>query len=318
MTVVFRSPIANLKFMDMQDLLIRYTLDVMHCEQNVAKNILKTVTGEKDTVKVRRDLQRRGIRRHLWLTPNPRRNGGMLKPMAPYVLTNDEFDAFANTLESLKPPTGLVSNMAQHIRKKKFGGLKSHDYHVLMQQLMPLALRGLLQRGPRMAVMRICRVFRKICASVWDPSEIQALNADVARSMALLEIHFPPSFFDVMTHLVYHLVDELDVCGPVACRWMYPIERYMKTLKEYVRNTARPEACMAEGYVRDECLGFTTEYLQRFEVVDRRVWDADEEYGDAEEVLEGAGVKYLMSPALRDLAHQYALSNLSLMEPWHR
>ena len=31
-----------------------------------------------------------------------------------------------------------------------------------------------------------------------------------------------------------------------------------------------------------------TKYLQRFEVVDRRVWDADEEYGDAEEVVEGA------------------------------
>ncbi len=92
----------------------------------------------------------------------------------------------------------------------------------------------------------------------------------------------------------------------------------MKTLKHYVRNAARSEACMAEGYVRDECLGFTTEYLHRFEVVDRRVWDADEEYGDAEEVVEGAGSKYLMSATLRDLAHQYALSNLSIMEPWHR
>ena len=75
---------------------------------------------------------------------------------------------------------------------------------------------------------------------------------------------------------------------------------------------------MAEGYVRDKCLGFITEYLQRFEVVDRQVWDVDEVYGDAEEVVEGVGVKYLMSPVLRDLAHQYALSNLSLMEPWHR
>ena len=56
----------------------------------------------------------------------------------------------------------------------------------------------------------------------------------------------------------------------------------------------------------------------RFKVVDRRVWDADEEYGDVEEVVEGAGAKYLMSPALRDLAHQYALSNLSLMAPWHK
>ena len=60
------------------------------------------------------------------------------------------------------------------------------------------------------------------------------------------------------------------------------------------------------------------EYLQRFEVVDRRVWDADEEYGDAEEVLEGAGSNYVMSPPLRELAHQYVLTNISLLEPWHR
>lgn len=30
-------------------LLIRYTLDVMHCEQNLSKNILKTIIGLKDT-----------------------------------------------------------------------------------------------------------------------------------------------------------------------------------------------------------------------------------------------------------------------------
>jgi hypothetical protein len=30
-----------------------------------------------------------------------------------------------------------------------------------------------------------------------------------------------------------------------------------------VRNMARPEASMAEGYVKDECIGFITEYLQR-------------------------------------------------------
>ncbi len=290
----------------------------MHCEQNFSKNILKTVTGHKDTVKVRRDLQRRGIRPHLWLIPNPKKKGKMLKPAAPYVLTSEEFEVFSSVIENLKSPSGHVSNMAQYIRKRTFGGLKSHDYHVLMQQIMPLALRGLLQPGPRMAVMRISKVFRRICHSVWNPLEIEALRADVARSMALLEIHFPPSFFDIMTHLLYHLVDELDICGPVSTRWMYPIERYMKTLKHYVRNMARPEASMAEGYARDECMGFITEYFHKFEVVDRRVWDADEEYGDAEEVLEGAGTKYLMTPTLRDVAHQYALTNLSLMAPWHR
>ena len=135
-------------------------------------------------------------------------------------------------------------------------------------------------------------MFRRICNKVYNPIEFEGLRVDVARSMALLEIHFPPSFFDIMTHLVYHLVEELDLCGSVSTRWMYPVERYMKTLKHYVRNMARPEASMAEGYVKDECLGFITEYMQRFEVVDRRVWDADEEYGDAEEVLEGAGTSF--------------------------
>ncbi len=44
-----------------------------------------------------------------------------------------------------------------------------------------------------------------------------------------------------MTHLLCHLVDELDLCGPVATRWMYPIERYMKILKICVPNMARLE-----------------------------------------------------------------------------
>jgi hypothetical protein len=111
-----------------------------------------------------------------------------------------------------------------------------------------------------------------------------------------------------MTHLVYHLVDELNLCGSVSTRWMYHVERYMKTLKHYVRNMARPEAYMAEGYVKDECLGSITEYLRRFEIVDRRVWDADQEYEDAEEVLEGVGSSYLMT--LREFAHQYVLTNI--------
>jgi hypothetical protein len=67
----------------------------------------------------------------LWLTANQR--GKMMKPQASYVLTPTEFEVFAQTLESLKFPTGYSSNLGKHIRGKKFGALKSHDYHVLMQ-----------------------------------------------------------------------------------------------------------------------------------------------------------------------------------------
>jgi hypothetical protein len=283
---------------------------------NLAKNFLKTICGNKDTVKVRRDLQRRNIRKHLWLTANSGKGGKIMKPQASYVLTPEEFELFVKTIETLKMPSGYSSTLGKHIRGKQFGSLKSHDYHILMQQIMPLALRGLLKPRARMAVMRICKIFRRICTKVYNPADFESLQVDVAESMALLEMEFPPSFFDIMTHLPYHLVQELDLCGPVSTRWMYPIERYMKTLKGYVCNMARPEASMAEGYVKDECIGFVTEYLQSFDIVHRRVWDADEEYGDAEEAVEGAGKP--LSSALRDTAHNYVLRNVAVMQPWLR
>jgi hypothetical protein len=169
-----------------------------------------------------------------------------------------------------------------------------------------------------MAIMRMCKIFRCLCTKVYNPANFESLQMDVAESMALLEMEFPPSFFDIMTHLPYHLVEELDLCRPVSTRWMYPIERYMKTLKGYVRNMARPEASMAEGYVKEECIGFVTEYLQRFDVLHRRVWDADKEYGDVDEALEGAGKPYVMTTALRDIAHEYVLQNVAIMQPWLR
>ena len=286
----------------------------MHCEMNFAKNILKTITGKKDTVKVRRDLQQRNIRPHLWLTRHPRNHTKMVKPATSYVMTESEFQVFVKCIESLKTLIGYSSDLGKHLWKKNFGGLKSHDYHVLMQQILPLALRDLMQVGPRMAVIRMSKVFCRICTKVYNPAEIESLEAEVAETMSLLEMEFPPSFFDIVTHLPYHLVQELDLCGPVSAKWMYPIERYMKTLMNHIRNMARPEACMAEGYLKDECIGFITEYLQSFEVTNRCVWDADEEYGDAEEVLQGAGKAYVMTLALRDLAHQYVLSNASCLE----
>lgn len=242
----------------------------------------------------------------------------MVKPRAPYVLSDAEFEKFVKCIESLKTPSGYSSDLGKCLRKKNFGGLKSHDYHILMQQVMPLALRGLMEPGPRLAIMRMCRVFRRLCTKVYNPADFPSLEADVAESMALLEIQFPPSFFDIMTHLPYHLATELDLCGPVSARWMYPVERFMKVLKNHVRNMARPEACMAEGYMKDECIGFITEYLHRFEGTQRRVWDEDEEYGDAEEVLQGAGKPYVMNPEMVTVAHQYVLSNASAMQDLYR
>jgi hypothetical protein len=91
------------------------------------------------------------------LIANFRKGGKMLKLATPYVLIAVEFDIFAYVIENLKTLIGHVSTMAQYISWKKFGGLKSHDYHVLMQQILSFIFRCLLAPRPQMAIMKILK-----------------------------------------------------------------------------------------------------------------------------------------------------------------
>jgi hypothetical protein len=43
-----------------------------------------------------------------------------------------------------------------------------------MQQFLPLALRGLLAPRLQKVVMRVSKVFRRICNKVWNSSEIDS------------------------------------------------------------------------------------------------------------------------------------------------
>ena len=67
--------------------------------------------------------------------------------------------------------------------------------------------------------------------------------------------------FDIMVHLVVHLVKEIRLCGPVFLRWMYPVEQYMKMLKGYTKNQHRPKASIVERYVAEECIKFYSQYI---------------------------------------------------------
>ena len=102
---------------------------------------------------------------------------------------------------------------------------------------------------------------------------MEKAQEDIIQILCKLELIFPPAFFDIMVHLVLHLPEEAILGGPVFMRWMYPFERYMKKLKNYVGNKARSEGSIAEGYVADEALTFCSMYFQdietRFNRLDR-------------------------------------------------
>ncbi|GKC02977.1 hypothetical protein Tco_0994587 [Tanacetum coccineum] len=86
-------------------------------------------------------------------------------------------------------------------------------------------------------------------------------QSKVINILCNLELIYPPAFFDIMIHLVIHLPLEAIFDGPIRPRWMYPFERYMKKLKNYVRNKAKLEGLIAEGYVAKEALTFSSYYF---------------------------------------------------------
>jgi hypothetical protein len=91
-----------------------------------------------------------------------------------------------------------------------------------------------MQENTWKTIMWLSRVIRWICGKIINPNEMPIFKEDVATTLCMLEMEMPPSFFDVMTHLMLHLVEELDVCGSAHIRWMYYIEQMNKVLKGYV------------------------------------------------------------------------------------
>ena len=169
------------------------------------------------------------------------------------------------------------------------------------------------------AIIRLSRVFKKICSKTVNMEERETLFEDCAETLCLLEKEFPPSFFDVMVHLTIitiHLVQELFLCGPVHIRWMYPYERYFKTLKSFVRNMAKPEGCIAKAYEVEESCGLVSEYLSENVGSFRRVWESNQDPEMQDTKLEGNAKQRPLDPILHRHLHSFVIGNADVVEPY--
>ena len=88
---------------------------------------------------------------------------------------------FCQTLSQLKVPEGYYSNMRNLVSMEdlKLYGLKLHDYHTLMQQLLPMSLRSLLPKHVRHAICRLSFFFNALCSKVVDVPALDKLQNDV-------------------------------------------------------------------------------------------------------------------------------------------
>lgn len=201
-----------------KDNLLPHNLDVMHIEKNFGDNLMHTLLNvsqkSRDHISSRRDLQEMGIRKSL----HPREvNGKTIILPACYTLSKDNKYLFLKVLKEVKVPDGYAPNISRRInlRDRTISGLKSHDTHVMMQQLFPLAIRRVLPKHIVKPLIELCNFFRQLCLKANRVIDLENMENQIALTLCHLEKIFPPSFFDSMEHLPIHLAEEAILAGPV-------------------------------------------------------------------------------------------------------
>ncbi|XP_052193807.1 uncharacterized protein LOC127802149 [Diospyros lotus] len=273
--------------------LLRHNLDVMHIEKNVCDNVLYTILNEsgktKDNLNARKDLKEMGIRSDLWPNEN-----GQYRP-ALFTMSNAQKDVFLTTLKNVLVPDGYSSNIARCIdlKRRKIFGLKSHDSHILMEQLLPISIRNVLPNQVSAILVDLCSIFRQICGKVLNPLDFDKLQRRVILTQCHMEMLFPPG--------------------------------YLGHLKSYVRNRAQPEGSIAESYLAEECLTFCSRYLEGIETRFNQLGRVDDQTTNNEssrvsmffiEIGRSVGSTsyFNLTHIEKQQAHKYVLMNSKLVD----
>ena len=92
----------------------------------------------------------------------------------------------------------------------------------------------------------------------------------------------------------------------------------MKILKGYARNRARPEGCIGECYIAEECMQFCSGYMKQVAKIGAR-HNCNEEF-ENETILEGCpitlGNLIMILDDMLQIAHCCVLINSSEVQPY--
>jgi hypothetical protein len=246
-----------------QDLELPHLLDAMHIEKNIIVSMIRTMSNAKgvksDSLAVRQEM----VARNMMPALHPHRTDKLdkegkpiyryTKP-TPWVWSSHDFRKVLDIIKNVCAPSNYGSSLAYKIGDKQIGGFKTHDWHNVLHDLLPIAIHGTLTEGIREMVYRLSDLF-KLCAKQIQVDDIVILEREAAEVICLMKMNFPPSFFDIQPHHIVHLPTELLMAGPIRPCWMYFVERHLWVLKGWVRQKARPEA-----YVTQEAIKYASEY----------------------------------------------------------
>ncbi|MCO5587908.1 hypothetical protein L7F22_041860 [Adiantum nelumboides] len=298
-----------------KDLKIFHLLNPMHIFKNVGHSLWKHLTGLKDTKQAKNDLKERNCKSNIW--PQVDEESGRKEyAHAPWAVTPTEIATINQQIRSIQTPTGygaLLQNIFT-MDDSNLSNLKTHDWHNFLKHVLTFVIDGCLTTGVRDVLYHLGKLARWITSKEIDISSIAQKKRECIELLCLMEKELPTSFFDIQVHILIHLVDEIEIAGVVSTRWMFWVERFMGFLKGLVRQRARPEGSMSEGWVLGECMYYLVEYLERIDEGAPHKWTLDESTILSDEILCGKGICFKVSYEERTSLSTFVIYNSQCME----
>jgi len=169
----------------------------MHIEKNFYENIINivmNVSGKtKDNVNARLHLEELCTRDELHL--RTRENGNSYKPKAKFTLSSEQKRLLCEWWCNVSFLNGYNSNLYNEMDTSftKLQNMKSHDYHVFMEALLPIAFSG-LPSNVLGTLPAPGEFFRNLCANVIREDLLIEMQCNIAIVLCKLKIIFSPEF----------------------------------------------------------------------------------------------------------------------------
>jgi len=96
-------------------------------------------------------------------------------------MTSKEKETFLEVLKKIKALDEYLPNVSRcvQVKEHKIFGLKSYDCHLLMQEFLPIAMKGCLPNKVSLAISYLCCFFKELCGKVLNEHNLEHLEHQV-------------------------------------------------------------------------------------------------------------------------------------------
>jgi hypothetical protein len=162
----------------------------MHQEGNVAEALIHTYMHfekTKDNLKARRDLAM------LCDRPTQVLNDNGKPPRALFYLTSKDKIEVMRWMKKIKFPDGYAAGLKRAVNLKtgKLTGLKSHDFHILMERIIPVMFHGYMPDAMWQAIAELSYFYRQIYAKEISKNMMEKLEKETPVLLCKLEKNIP-------------------------------------------------------------------------------------------------------------------------------